>query len=216
MEVGDWHEGVLGIVAGKLTEKYARPAFVLSRVNEEFLKGSGRSFGDFSLASALTYCKNTIISGGGHAAACGVKVSMEQVNNFKAELNKYYESLNLTNQEKYLKIHEDVATGSLKDLSLELLQNIKLLEPFGEGNSSPVFMLKQVEIISTRRMGMDGKHLRVDVKGDDGEEMKLLAFFAPDAWCEMSIGDRCDILVQLIENDWNGMKSVEGRIVDFL
>lgn len=216
VEVGDWHEGVLGIVAGKLTEKYARPAFVLSRVNEEFLKGSGRSFGDFSLADALGHCKDTIISGGGHAAACGIKIGTEQVNNFRIEVNKYYDSLNLVDQEKYLKIHEDVATCSLRDLSLELLQDIKLLEPFGEGNSSPVFMLKQVEIISVRRMGLDGKHLRIDVKGDDGEEMKLLAFFAPDDWCEIPIGDKRDILVQLIENDWNGMKSVEGRIVDFL
>ena len=90
--VGDWHEGVLGIVAGKLTEEYRRPAFVFSRTEGGLLKGSGRSFGDFSLAEALLACKETIVSGGGHAGAAGVKVLEEKIEEFRQKMNDYYRS----------------------------------------------------------------------------------------------------------------------------
>ena len=70
---GKWHEGVLGIIAGRLVEKYHKPTFVLSEIEEGVLKGSGRSFGEFNLAEALKECGSTIIGGGGHAAACGLK-----------------------------------------------------------------------------------------------------------------------------------------------
>ena len=74
IEAGPWHEGILGIIAGRLAEEYQRPAFVLSEVENGIFKGSGRSFGDFSLAQALDYAKDAIIGGGGHAGAAGVRV----------------------------------------------------------------------------------------------------------------------------------------------
>ena len=73
---GKWHEGVLGIIAGRLVEDYGRPAFVLSEVEKGVLKGSGRSFGEFNLAEALSECQKWLVAGGGHAGACGLKVLM--------------------------------------------------------------------------------------------------------------------------------------------
>ena len=93
IEVGKWHEGILGIVAGRLVEQYHKPAFVLTNTIDEIYKGSGRSFGDFNLATALDAVKTTIISGGGHAGAAGVKIEQKNLYRFREQINEYYRSL---------------------------------------------------------------------------------------------------------------------------
>lgn len=212
VEVGKWHEGILGIIAGKLTEKYKKPAFVLSEVDGN-LKGSGRSFGDFSLAEALSKCRNTIISGGGHAAACGVKVSPEKIDDFRGEINDFYRSLNLKNQEKFLDKEEDLEVKDLGELSLDLVEQIGKLEPFGEGNEEPVFLLKDVFVLESRRMGTKDEHIRLQIRGKDGNQMKVVAFYAPEEWLKAFRGQRGDIWVSVCINEWNGTRSVEGRIL---
>ena len=212
--VGEWHEGVLGIVAGKLVEEYRRPVFVFSRVDNELLKGSGRSFGDFSLADALKVCKETIIGGGGHAGAAGVKIHREKLEEFRMRVNDYYRSLKLSNQERFLTIEADVETSDLGGLTLDLLDELKVLEPFGVGNEVPVFGLRHVLVLDKKLLGPEGQHLRLLVRGDDGKTMKLMAFYAPESWLRTESGKRMNILVHVGENEWNGLRSIEGRILD--
>ena len=121
IETGHWHEGIIGIVAGHLVEDYAKPAFVLTEVENNIYKGSGRSFGDFNLAKALDQVRDTIIGGGGHAGAAGVKVKQENLYAFREQINAYYDSLKLKNQSKYLKQTPDLTLDDFADLSLELL-----------------------------------------------------------------------------------------------
>ncbi len=214
IETGKWHEGVLGIIAGRLVEKYKKPAFVLSEVSDGIFKGSGRSFGDFSLAEALNFCRGSIINGGGHAGAVGVKVDAKNMWEFREKINEYYRSLKLVEQEKYLLYHEDLALRDLEEFSLDLLDELKKLEPFGEGNNEPIFRLDNVEIIESKRMGTDGNHLALMVKGNGSKIFKLVAFSAPNEWFTFYPGDQKNILIQILENEWNGVRSVEGRILD--
>ncbi len=214
IECGDWHEGVLGIIAGRLTEDFRKPSFVLSEVDKGVLKGSGRSFGDFSLADALEACKDKIISGGGHAGAAGVKIEKEKLQDFVDAINEYYLSLGLTNQERFLERRADIETSKLGDFTLEFMEEIRGLEPFGVGNEVPTFKLSDVFVLEKAPMGIDGKHLRFLVRGADGKMMKLLAFNAPKAWFEIENGERADFLIRLEENEWNGLRSVEGRILN--
>ena len=93
----------MGIVAGRLAEDFKKPSFALTETESGIYKGSGRSFGDFNLAKALEYAKGSIISGGGHAGAAGVKVAADKLYEFREKINAYYDSLNLKDQEKYLK-----------------------------------------------------------------------------------------------------------------
>lgn len=209
---GKWHEGILGIVAGKLTEECKKPSIVLAEIREE-LKGSGRSFGDFNLAEALNACRDVIISGGGHAAACGVKILPEKFDDFKKEINKYYKSLKLRNQEEYLVKDADLEVYDLSELNSDFMEEISELEPFGGGNEEPVFLLKNVLIVDTKRMGGEGEHLRLQVRGDDGKELKNVAFFANQSWFEFEKGQNVDMWISLTENEWNGTKNVEGRIL---
>lgn len=216
IEVGKWHEGILGIVAGKLTEEYKKPAFALSEVSEGTLKGSGRSFGEFSLAAALDYCRDSIISGGGHMGACGVKVETGKLWEFREKINEYYKSLGLVNQERFLKEREDLEVDKLGDFSLEFLGELKRLEPFGEGNEEPIFKLVQVEVMECRRMGAEGQHLSLLVRSAEGKMLRLVAFFVPEKWFKIYPGEQRDILIRVLENEWNGVRSVEGRIVEIL
>ncbi|MDO5451822.1 MAG: single-stranded-DNA-specific exonuclease RecJ, partial [Candidatus Saccharibacteria bacterium] len=109
VETGQWHEGIVGIVAGRLVEDYHRPAFVLAETTDGIYKGSGRSFGDFNLAKALEYAQDSIISGGGHAGAAGVRVKQEDLYRFREQINAYYRSLGLKDQEAHFLPHADLA-----------------------------------------------------------------------------------------------------------
>lgn len=210
---GEWHEGVLGIIAGRLVEKYHKPAFVLSEVEKGVLKGSGRSFGEFNLAEALKFCKEVIIGGGGHAAACGVKVEVRRLDDFRKEVNAYYKGLGLTEQEKYLEPQADMILEDFSEISLAFMDEIKSLEPFGMGNLEPIFQLRDTKIVRANRMGAEGQHLRLDVADAAGKQMKLVAFNALEEWLGLITGEKCDVWINLVENEWQGNRSVEGRIL---
>lgn len=214
IETGNWHEGILGIVAGRLVEEYHKPAFVLAPTSEQIYKGSGRSFGDFNLADALNFAKSSILSGGGHAAAAGVKVSQDKLFQFREQINEYYRSLNLKDQARFLKINPDLEVTDFTDFTLDFLDDLESLEPYGPGNEEPIFCLKDIEILENRKMGAEGQHLRLDVRDRHGKILKLVAFFAPTDWFYFEPGECANIMIKLIANEWNGTRSVEGRIVD--
>ena len=217
IETGNWHEGILGIVAGRLVEQYHRPAFVLTDVGNNVFKGSGRSFGDFNLADALNYAKDSIIGGGGHAGAAGVRVDGKELYNFREQINEYYRSLHLTNQEDYLKQHADLDVTDFSELNLDLLDELKQLEPYGPGNEEPIFCLKNIRISNLTRMGAERNHLRLDLRDKQGKYLKAIAFYAPEKWLQIDPDfDRIELLVKLSENDFNGVKSLEARICDIM
>ena len=210
---GDWHEGVLGIIAGRIVEEYKRPAFVLSE-KDGILKGSGRSFGEFNLAKALKACSEVIVGGGGHAGAAGVKIKKEELEKFREKVNEYYESLGLLEQERFFEREEDLEVEELSGLNSELLKELEGLEPFGPGNEEPVFKLKDVFVLEKGLMGEEGRHLKLIVRGSDEKTLKLVAFGADEEWKKVEQGGRADILVNIEENEWNGLINVEGRILD--
>ena len=155
-------------------------------------------------------------SGGGHAGAAGVRVEKEKFEEFKQGINDYYKSLKLKDQERFLSESADLDVRELGDFSLEFLQELASLEPFGEGNLEPVFCLSEVEVVEPRRIGSEMNHLSLMVRGDDNKTMKLLAFSAPEQWFRLMPGEKANILVKIFANEWNGVTSVEGRILDIL
>jgi single-stranded-DNA-specific exonuclease len=210
---GKWHEGVVGIVAGKICERYRRPAFVLTEVEGRVLKGSGRSFGEFDLAKMLQECQDVILKGGGHNFAAGVQIANANFEVFCKRVNEYYKKLDLRGQERYLDVSEDVVVRDIEKLNMELLGEIGELEPFGEGNAEPVFLLRDMNVARAVRMGAEKSHLRVDVEDESGKTLKCVGFFARDEWMDIAVGDVVDAWVALTENEWNGVVSVEGRIL---
>ena len=214
IETGEWHEGILGIVAGRLVEDFHKPAFVLSEVGDGIFKGSGRSFGEFNLADALASVNDIIEGGGGHAAAAGVQIKRENLYKFRERINEYYNSLGLGDQSRFFKKSADLDIETLGDFDLKLIEDLESLEPFGAGNEEPIFCLKHAEIAEFKKMGADENHLRIDLKGKDGQIIKSVAFFAPKHWFNLYDDQPYDFLIKPTLNEWNGVRSVEARLID--
>lgn len=211
---GKWHEGIVGIVAGRLVEEYHKPAFVLTEVDDGVLKGSGRSFGDFNLAQALSECQDCLLTGGGHAGACGLSLLKQDLLKFKEEIEKYYKGLKLKDQERFLKVSADVTVDNLKDLSVDLMNELKQLEPFGEGNPEPVFELAKMRVMTTKAVGSDGQHMQMVLRDDAGNTFKTVAFSAPEEWMKIDEMTDVEMKVRLSKNEWRGSVSIEGMIQD--
>ncbi|MDO4987281.1 MAG: DHHA1 domain-containing protein [Candidatus Saccharibacteria bacterium] len=207
---GAWHEGVLGIIAGRLVETYKRPCFVLSTENG---KGSGRSFGEFNLALALKECQDCLEKGGGHAEACGLKVKTGRVDDFRKTVNRYYDSLKLRNQERFLRRRADLRLEDFDELTLDFMDDLTELEPFGTGNTEPIFLMERAILMDSRRMGSDGQHLRLVIRDKNGTLFKLVAFNAPEEWNISEPGLAINVWLTAVTNTWNGDTTVEGRIV---
>ena len=207
---GKWHEGIVGIVAGRLVELYHRPAFALTDLGDGTLKGSGRSFGDFSLAEALQACpEGLLLSGGGHAGACGLSFEKKRLKDFKKQITDYYLSLNLKDQERYLRQKSDITLDNLSEISVELFDEISQLEPFGNGNEEPIF--EYTGRVSAQRI-LKEKHLSLTVS--DGErELRLMAFYASNEWMAVKTGDRVRVQFTLTKNEWGGQTKIEGAII---
>ena len=208
---GNWHEGVLGIIAGRLVEKYRRPAFVLGET-EGIYKGSGRSFGDFNLAEAIKAVNETLIGGGGHAAACGVKLKKEDLGRFTEAVNQYYQSLNLTEQEKYLEVTEDIEVDDLVALDVNLYEEMSVLQPFGQGNAEPIFELLNIKIKFVETLGAEKKHLKFTLE-KDGNLFKALVFNAREEWFNLDKDATYNVHINLVLNEWRGRKTVESRLL---
>jgi len=207
---GKWHEGILGIIAGRLVEIYKKPAFALTELPEGRMKGSGRSFGEFSLAEALQACGDLILSGGGHAGACGVSIRAENLDAFRAAMNKYYKSLKLKNQEKYLQSESDLEIKDLSEVTEELYAEFCLLEPFGDGNTEPI--LEFAGQVTGIRLLKD-KHLSLTLRDKNNKEMKMVAFYAPEDWKKVTNGEKVRVQFTIMKNEWRGDVSIEGSIL---
>ena len=212
----DWHEGVIGIVASKVEEKLERPTFIFSR-HGEMAKASGRSFGDFSIAAAINATSSLLVKGGGHAAAGGVTVRCADLAAWQRAINDYYRSLRLTDQQKYLYPQPDAEVTELGQLTPAMVQQLSLLEPFGQANPVPAFKLVNVIVLRRRLMGSDLQHVRYILADDKGDQLSVVAFNAADRFVvepgEFGQIVRANALVELTLNEWNGTVSVQGRLL---
>jgi len=209
---GMWHQGVIGIVAGKMVEKFRKPCIVFTK-QKDLLVGSARSFGDFDLAAALGHCEDYTVGGGGHKYAAGVKIEPDRFDEFGVAINSYYGSLGLENQEKYLCPAAEVVVTDLGELTAEFAHELEKLEPFGEGNAEPVIELQNVTVTDMNMMGRGEKHLAMTV-ANAGGVMRLVAFSAPDEWKKIELGTVVNVMVRIRLNEWRGIERVEGEIVE--
>ncbi len=209
-----WNHGVIGIVASKLVEKYKKPVFIIGERGEE-ATGSARSFGDFSAADAVRAADDIIIKGGGHGAAAGVTLETEKIGDFRQRMNEFYDSLQLTNQERYLLPRADVEIDDFSEIDEELIENLAKMEPFGNGNPEPVLKITRASVLSMRRMGADGQHVKLALRDKNGKVLQMLAFNAPEEFFREP-GDEVAAWFQPTINEWQGVRTVEGRLLHIL
>lgn len=206
-----WNHGVIGIVASKLVEKYKKPVFIIGERGDE-ATGSARSFGDFSAADAVRAADDIILRGGGHAAAAGVTLEPKNIPVFRQRVNEFYDSLQLTAQERYLLPRADVEIEDFSEVNEQLVVDIARMEPFGNGNPEPVLKINRAVVVRVRRMGSDGQHLKLSLRDKNGKVIEMLAFSAPEEFYR-EVGENVAVWFQPAINEWQGRRSVEGRLL---
>lgn len=206
-----WNHGVIGIVASKLVETYKKPVFIIG-IRGDTATGSARSFGNFSAADAVRAADDIILRGGGHGAAAGVTLETAQIPAFRRRVNEFYDSLNLINQTSFLQPHADVEIKDFAEITEELVEQISRMEPFGNGNPEPILKITHVVVAGVRRMGANGQHVKIALRDASEKTLQVLAFNAPEMFFREP-GDEIAAWFQSNINEWNGVRTVEGRLL---
>ena len=206
-----WNHGVIGIVASKLVETYKKPVFIIG-IRGDTATGSARSFGDFSAADAVRAADDIVLRGGGHSAAAGVTLETAQIPAFRRRVNEFYDSLNLTDQVRFLQPSADVEIKDFTEITEELVEQIARMEPFGNGNPEPILKIAHAVVAGVRRMGANGQHVKIALRDAGEKTLQVLAFNAPESFFREP-GDEIAAWFQPNINEWNGVRTVEGRLL---
>ena len=206
----NWHHGVIGIVSSKITELYFKPSILLCE-EDDHGKGSGRSIPGFDLYKALTECKDTINKFGGHSMAVGINVKKEQFNEFRNKLEGIAKEQHIEEIVPILNIDAQV---ELDEINKDMVNSLKELEPYGEGNKMPIFAFKNLRIDSIRALS-EGKHLKLTLK-DKKNIVNAIGFNLGYLSSEYKIGDKIDVVGNLEINSFNGVDNLQINIKDIM
>lgn len=205
------HESLAGIIAGRLREQYQKPAFVLTD-GEEGVKGSGRSIETYHMFDALVEVKELLSKFGGHPMAAGLSLKKENVDEFRRRLN---ENAKLGEEDFIKKIWIDVPMP-LEYINEPLIEELDLLEPFGQGNEKPLFAQKGLAIRSVRVMGKNRNVVKFSLASEKGMPMDGLLFADGDSFLhELSGCRKIDVIYYPAVNEYNGNKSLQIVIKNY-
>ena len=218
LDADNWHHGVIGIVASRITEKYTRPAILVSFEGNESEtpspddvgKGSGRSIKGMNLVDALCYCQEHLVKFGGHELAAGLSVTRGELDNFRRLINEYARK-NLSEADMVQTVEADCEL-EFSDVNLGLAKGIQLLEPYGVSNPIPGFVLRGVTVNDITGIS-EGKHTRLSL-GNGRYTLSAMYFSnSPDS-LGIYVGDKVDVLFNLDVNEWGGRESAQVIVRD--
>lgn len=210
LESARWHQGVVGIVASRLSEKYSRPSFMI-HLNGTTGKGSCRSWGGFNLFAALENCKDLLLGFGGHELAAGFTIARDNIPAFRDRMNDYARHLcGEGAPESVLTI--GAAIDRPADVTLEELEALTTLEPYGSGNSRPIFCLLGATLLRMQNVGQN-RHLKLRL-GKGNAQFDGIFFSTVAERCGCRAGDRVDAAFYLQINDFRGNRTVQLQMVD--
>ncbi|MBL0702820.1 MAG: single-stranded-DNA-specific exonuclease RecJ [Sulfurospirillum sp.] len=204
----DWHEGVIGIVASRLSKKFKKPSIVFS-INGEIAKASARSVGDVDILLLISMQKELLLRFGGHKNAAGLSIKKENLNKFKTSMVKLCKDIS----KEELEIDRDILGEiDIKSIDFKLLDIIDEFEPYGQKNQKPIFILKNVFVKEDRVIGRDKRHLKLTLSKDNYSIEAL--FFNYDV--DVKQGDTIDILFTVFCNKFRGLATPQLLIKQVL
>ncbi len=206
----NWHQGVVGIVASRLTERYCAPVFMIC-IQDGHGKGSCRSYGGFNLFSALERCADLLEGFGGHALAAGFTILEENIEEFSRRMNELV--YDFTGDGELISVLEvDAEVGRVADLTEEEIRALSVLEPFGAGNPKPVFTLSGATVVSLSDVG-GGRHLKLRVNRCE-RTFEAMFFSTTAADTELSVGDKIDVAFYPQINEYRGSRTIQLLVTD--
>lgn len=209
----DVHESVAGIIAGRIRERFERPVFILvDAADEDGVKGSGRSLDGYSMYDKMCECRDLLDKFGGHPKAAGLSLKRENVDILRQRLN---EQAGVTLEDLEPRIHIDVPMP-FGYISTKLIKDLDLLEPFGNGNSKPIFAQKNVKILSQKSIGKTGQYKKLVLQDQQGNNIDALYFGDADRFDEVyaAKGGLMDVLYYPQINEFRGVASLQIVVTD--
>lgn len=201
-----FHEGVIGLVAGKLMETFAKPAIVIAR-GAKSAKGSARSVPGVNITDLLRQLKDELLDVGGHPMAAGFSVANENVEHFASLLRTLGKKIIDTSLlVKSLQVECEISANLINTKTIESLQS---LEPYGSGNSVPVFVVRDFMITQHSIVGKDQRHRKLVLQRVDGSALQAMWFGGASHEIEPLLNTQVELAVTLQFNEWNGKKSVQ-------
>ena len=197
-------------MASKITELYFKPSILLCLEND-LAKGSGRSVPGFDLYDALAKCQDAIYKFGGHSMAIGITIYKNNLEEFSNKIEKIARSKHI---EEFVPIINIEGKRNLTDINKQMVETLKDLEPFGEGNKTPIFVFKNLKIDSIRALS-EGKHLKLTLK-DINTIVSAIGFNMGNLAEEYKIGDKIDVAGVLEINSFNGEDNIQINIKDIM
>lgn len=206
----DWHPGVIGIVASRLVEAFYKPTLVLS-IRDGVGKGSCRSIDGFNMYDALKHCEDLLIQFGGHAAAAGFSITVENIDALRQRLDVYCRTvLKADDYIPTIEIDADIPTRSV---TVETVQEVAALEPYGMGNSTPIFSVTNAKVVDVLLMGHFKNHCKIILETEQGT-VDAIAWDHADLFHTVFPGDIVNVAFTLQKNEWQGMVSPQLMIQD--
>lgn len=212
----DWHVGVIGIVAGRIAEKYHRPTVLISidKLGQKPATGSGRSACGVDLLKAISGCKEHLVKCGGHRAAAGLSIEPDKIDEFR-EAFCHQITLQTSNQELIPELDID-AEARLSQLTIRMLNELEKLAPFGQGNPRPVMCASNVQLArAPKTMGKEDRHLDLQLMQQD---VRIRAVgFGKGEWVQdlADASSQFDFAFKPVINEFNGRRKVELHLVDY-
>lgn len=206
----DWPAGILGIIAGKLSDKYYVPAFIFSKKDGVSIC-SARSIPPFNITEAIAGSKNILENFGGHPQAAGLTIKNNNLEKFKDNLLKEIDAkLKPNDFVPFLDIDCELP---LSDINWSLYDEIEKFAPFGQGNPRPKFLVKDLTVQEVRMVGNGDKHLKLKL-GDDNKGLKAIGFGLGEWFQKIKLNDKIDVIAELLVDEWNGNRELQLNVVD--
>ena len=207
-----WNAGVIGIVASRLVEKYYRPTIVMSIDREKGVaKGSARSIEAFDMFANLSECRDILPHFGGHPMAAGMTIDLSYLEDLRSRLNEL--ALDKLTEEDLTPLTKVDLHCRVEDVTLETIEEMNLLAPFGVSNPKPVVMLKDVHLSQIRRIGSQDNHLKVGLE-ENGATLDGVGFHFGYAFEEIASRAAVSVIGQLSVNEWNGLRKPQIFVKD--
>lgn len=208
----NWNPGIIGLISGRLTEKYGRPSLVLTSGHEEgILAGSGRSIATFDITNAFSQVEEFLLSYGGHKQAGGMALAEKNLETVKERILAY--ATNEIEESDLVPIIEIDTEITIKDATNETIEAINSIGPFGEGNRIPIFCLRNMTVLNLGTLGYEDQHLKMSIRKDK-RFFECIGFNLGDLIHNLKYGDEVDIAFNLLTNFWNGKRSIQLHLID--
>lgn len=210
----DWSPALVGLVAGRVADRFGVPVVAIGKHGQTWI-GSGRSYPHYDITEAVKRAGEGLLTrSGGHVCACGFALAKDE------HVPEFAERLRADSMERIstdqigptMEIHAELP---LSHLNWDFLEKLSIMEPFGAANVSPVFIARDLEVVTSSTVGKEGKHLRIIARSAEGPTQAFIAFGFGARVSEAMHGSHIDIVFTVSESEWNGNKDIQCKVVDF-